>query len=282
VREYPNGKGSDGKWPQLRPGSAGKCPFLEDTKARGHVENVRPQPALDKQAAVGLARTRGTTVPEVQNREQGSPARRQRRALTEDNQYTRRAANAAEPTAFAKPLDPPKVIPAKRSATVDSVPPMFNSTQAKMRTTPRYAGGEPVASGVQPSNITSAIRSHIVSSISSTAPGPGARAGTTKEFQQLKRKVLERSGPSGNSVPSSYQNELRAALNAERGPPPRAAKRKAQESLAGIKEDMTRSEEEKANRNLAIIQRKSVVVKEPKPGYCENCREKFNDFDEVS
>ncbi|KAI5297550.1 hypothetical protein KEM56_004738, partial [Ascosphaera pollenicola] len=47
---------------------------------------------------------------------------------------------------------------------------------------------EPAASGVQPSNITSAIRSQM---ISSTAAGTGAKAATSKEVHELKRKVLE-------------------------------------------------------------------------------------------
>jgi regulatory subunit for Cdc7p protein kinase len=117
--------------------------------------------------------------------------------------------------------------------------------------------------------------------ISSTAAAPGARAGTSKEMHQLKRKILEKnSAPSANSIPSSYMNDVRAAIND--CPPPRAAKRKAQDTLTQIHEDTTVSEEEKQQRKPVIARsRKKATEKELKPGYCENCREKFNDFDEV-
>jgi regulatory subunit for Cdc7p protein kinase len=285
VREYDAPKNTSGKWPQLRQNAPGKCPFIDDPSARKQPQqdqaNGGPNPELSQTV---VTRTRAASA--LETARQKLPTNESRRALVADSQFTRRAVNAGGITTaseFAKPLDPPKVIPAKRSNTADGATPMFTSTQARMRAAPRYAGGEPVASGVQPSNITSAIRSHIVSSISSTAAGPGGRAGHSKEVQQLKRRVLEKnSGPSVNSMPSSYINDIRAAVNQEHGPPPRAAKRKAQESLAGITEDMTLSEQETANRRLAALRRKKVIEKEAKPGYCENCREKFNDFDDVS
>ena len=40
-------------------------------------------------------------------------------------------------------------------------------------------------------------------------------------------------------------------------------------------------DEERQARKAAALRRRKTVEKELKPGYCENCREKFNDFDEV-
>lgn len=282
IREYavPTKK-EDGKWPQLRSTGTGKCPFIEDphhAKKSQHAEQQKAQAKME-QARTLAPRTRAASAQET-------TAGHDEEIPGEENSFVKRltrASTAGEGTELSKPLDPPKIIPAKRP-NPDAMPPMFNSTQARLRMPPRYAGGEPVASGVQPSNITSAIRSNIVSSISSTAAIPGAsRAAPSKGVEQLKRKVFERtSAPSVNSVPSSHLNDMRAALNQERGPPPRAAKRKAQESLAGITEEMTGSEKEAAEKRLAILRRRKTIEKDPKPGYCENCREKFNDFDDVS
>ncbi|KAK1076618.1 Cdc7p-Dbf4p kinase complex regulatory subunit, partial [Friedmanniomyces endolithicus] len=143
----------------------------------------------------------------------------------------------AKADSLSKPLDSPRGLPAKRQSSNEGMPSLFGSTQQTLRGLPRMIGGEPVASGLQHSNVTSAIRSQYISSaaISSTAPGANHRIGDSKEVSALKRKVLER-GASVNShvsMPSSYMNDMRAAINNDndRDPPPRAAKRKAQETL---------------------------------------------------
>lgn len=255
VREYPKvAKREDGKWPQFRISGTGKCPFVED---RDHARRQQQEEAEKARKAATIPRTRAAT------------AIQEKRVLNENNNFARRS-TAPVPSAKedSKPLDPPP-----------HMPPMFGSAQASLRAMPRFIGGEPIASGLQQSNITSAIRSQ---AISSTAAGPGARAGNSKEVNQLKRKVLEK-----NSVPSTNTNsglsstmndaQLRAALQQDSAQPIRAAKRKAQESLGYIREDG-----EEDPRRVSVVRRKKPVEKELKPGYCENCREKFNDFDEVS
>ncbi|PSN73735.1 hypothetical protein BS50DRAFT_654458 [Corynespora cassiicola Philippines] len=262
VREYPKVTNkADGKWPQFRSSGSGKCPFIPDPdyarRARQEQEEQRVQ-----EAAAAAPRTRAATAMEG------------KRTLVENNSVARRPSVTTKEEDEAKPLDPPKMIPTKRSNT-DGMPPMFGSAQASIRAMPRFIGGEPVASGIQQSNITSAIRSQ---TISSTAIAPGARTGNSKEVNQLKRKVLEKnSAPSANSGHSSAFNDVRAALNGDYAQPTRAAKRKAQETLGYIRED---TDEERVVRKAAVVRRRKTSEKELKPGYCENCREKFNDFDE--
>lgn len=268
VREYPKiAKKEEGKWPQFRISGAGKCPFVEDPS---HVRKQQQEQADQKTRATKAAapRTRAAAAME------------EKRALGENNNLARRGSVVSQTgkPEEAKPLDPPKIVPVKRTSTDTILPPMFGSAQASIRAMPRFAGGEPVASGIQPSNITSAIQSQM---ISSTAAAPGARAGNTKEVNQLKRKVLEKnSAPSANSG-HAMMNDMRAALNQDHSQLTRAAKRKAQDALGYIHEDMTPSEEERQARKATALRRRKATEKELKPGYCENCREKFNDFDEV-
>ncbi|KAF2804622.1 uncharacterized protein BDZ99DRAFT_397766 [Mytilinidion resinicola] len=282
VREYakPATK-EEGKWPQFRVTGPGKCPFVEDPNhsKRSHAQEKQSE-ARTERVSIAVPRTRAAAAMEAAKDGQ-SVNIGERRVLAQNNNLARRPTSAAgQPGGLlnqSKPLDPPALVPAKRG-NPDSMPPMFGSAQASIRGIPRFAGGEPVASGIQPSNVTSAIRSQM---ISSTAAAPGARAGTSKEMHQLKRKVLEKNNaPSASSMPSSYMNDVRAAINNDCGPPPRAAKRKAQDTLTHIHEDMTVSEEEKLQQKVAVVRRKKATEKELKPGYCENCREKFNDFDE--
>lgn len=269
VREYQKVDKEKGKWPQFRASGEGKCPFVDDPHF-GRRQQEEQEARRIARAAVIAPRTRAASAHE------------QKIALGENNNLARRP---SAPATFmkeeitekvgedVKPLDAPKALPPKRT-NIDSNPPMFTSAQASHRVLPRTIAGEPIASGIQPSNITSAIRSQM---ISSTAAGP--RAGNSKEVNQLKRKVLEKNSvPSANSGHSSMMNDVRAALNQEQGQPMRAAKRKAQEIL-GFGQGA--EEEERKARKVAALRRRKTAEKELKPGYCENCREKFNDFDEV-
>lgn len=268
IREYAKVEKEKGKWPQFRASGNGKCPFVEDPHfgRRQHEEEAR-------RAAKAIA-------PAPAPRTRAASALEEKAALMENTNLARRpsapvAVTRVDEDEDSKPLDPPKAIPSKRTSTADGAPPLFGSAQASIRAMPRFIAGEPVASGLHQSNVTSAIRSQM---ISSTAAAP--RAGNSKEVNQLKRKVLEKNSvPSTttNSALSSAMNDARAVLNQEHVQPMRAAKRKAQESLGYIHED---AGEERQARKVAALRRRKTVEKELKPGYCENCREKFNDFDE--
>lgn len=265
IREYQKVEKEKGKWPQFRASGNGRCPFVDDPNFGRRQQEEQEARRLQKAAAA--PRTRAASAIE------------QKLALGENNNLTRRPSAPATYITMeeedSKPLDPPKAIPVKRTNT-DGAPPMFGSAQANIRAMPRFIAGEPIASGMQATNITSAIRSQM---ISSTAAAP--RAGNSKEVNALKRKVLEKNSvPSANtnSGHSSAMNDVRAMLNQEHVPPIRAAKRKAQETLGFIHED---GEAERHAKKVAALRRRKTAEKELKPGYCENCREKFNDFDEV-
>jgi regulatory subunit for Cdc7p protein kinase len=66
----------------------------------------------------------------------------------------------------------------------------------------------------------------------------------------------------------------------------RPAKRK-HEKLDLIEEDVGPSELEEnarkaeATRKAKAIQQRKLEKRDPKPGYCENCQDKFEDFEEV-
>jgi regulatory subunit for Cdc7p protein kinase len=270
IREYQKVEKEKGKWPQFRASGNGKCPFVDDPHFGRRQQEEQEARRVQKAAAVAAA---------AAPRTRAASAMEEKLALCENNNLARRpsvsTASVKAEEDDSKPLDPPKAVPTKRAST-DGVPPMFGSAQANIRSMPRFIAGEPIASGLQASNITSAIRSQM---ISSTAAAP--RAGNSKEVNALKRKVLEKNSvPSANtnSGNSSTLNDMRAMLNQEHAPPVRAAKRKAQETLGFVHEDDNAKIQA---RKAAALRRRKTAEKELKPGYCENCREKFNDFDEV-
>ncbi|KAF2453761.1 Dfp1/Him1, central region-domain-containing protein [Lineolata rhizophorae] len=268
IREYPVvASREEGKWPQFRHSGQGRCPFVEDLTSVKKPEKEKTTAPRAMRAEQSTRKTRAATALEGTR---GCDYVQNKHVLGESYSAIQPAPAAnrgAHDAESAKPLELPRPVLSKRAASAET-PHLFGSAQATLRGLPRYAGGEPIASGVQPSNVTSAIRSQMVSS---TAPGPVQRAGSSKEVHQLKRKVLERNNASGASMPSSYMNDLRAAVN-DKPSASRGTKRKAQ--------DLEQIHEMPREDNYNSKPPKKAAPKDPKPGYCENCREKFNDFDE--
>ncbi|KAI9790998.1 MAG: hypothetical protein M1816_004565 [Peltula sp. TS41687] len=288
VREYPNPENrEDGAWPQFRSVGKGKCPFVEEVdygrredekqKGREEDERVKREPqgniAHRTRAAVANEAMKMATPPHAAADHAVAEVGKQVEPVVKDHHETR-AAEPTKPTSVA--------VEDKEGA----------SSNVYMQPQPhpiRFFRGEPEASGVQPSNITSAIRSQM---ISSTAAGPGAKAGTTKEVYSLQRKILEKNGASipvrqtGNVLAPAAA--IRANMN------PRVAKLRAQQKLGLFEGNnpLGKVEEEEGEEEGQVLVKptqalppktKSVVAatkKDPKPGYCENCREKFHDFDE--
>ena len=275
-----DGSWEAGDWPQFRANSSGKCPFVEDPyAARQELERTnhrsRDERAKARAESRPPPRTRGETA-------QARAAADQRLEAPERTPLME-SKNAGNRTVTTKPQLPPqdfcpppppigKRSPAKSSRAAPCVQPT------------KLFGGEPAASGLQQSNITSAIRSQM---ISSTAAAPGAKAGTSKEVHGLKRKVLERNAPSlqGRQIVPQSRIITGPARAEQAIPVTRQARRRAQERLIHIEEESTQSEEEdvwqEEARRTHAVESKPTKAKDPKPGYCENCREKYDDFDDV-
>lgn len=283
VREYQKvAKREDGAWPQFRSAPVGKCPFLIDEPKKEPKEE--PKHAAKPKEAMPAAAPKIAPPPEPPVR-QASPQEElvgQIEAEGSELEDYLEVAGHPDATAGAR---------MRQGSPHNKNPEPSHFTTMDMAHLARENWApEPAASGVQPSNITSAIRSQMVSS---TAGVNGAKAGTSKEVHELKRKVLEKSNgivPMGGTSNSQKATDLTMANRPTRAPVPRAAKLKAQGNLGPIKEDSVvqparecndRAKQEAGGKrdNPGKVQDDK---KDPKPGYCENCREKFDNFDEVS
>lgn len=272
VRDYSKPQTKEqGKWPQFRLSAPGRCPFIEDPAyakkkmVQEDREVLEPRDVVQRKTRAGVASQLVPPLATITGNEM--TLRRSPRTLAQNDM-----------AGMTQPPPPPYPGVARRQPSVEASATFYNSAQANMRGPPRMVRGEPVASGVQPSNVTSAIRSQAVSSaaISSTT-GLSRRVGDSREMSLLKRKVL-----TSTSIPTSYANDVRAAINDDSAPPPRAAKRKAQETLGVVYEHENGGTGARQACATTAQKRKKVVEKEAKPGYCENCRDKFDDFDDVS
>ncbi|KAL8687357.1 MAG: hypothetical protein Q9218_006450 [Villophora microphyllina] len=285
VKEFPRvARREDGEWPQFRGNAAGKCPFIVDYSAQRQ-EVERPQPKVQRaQEEEAIARrqtlrsrpAQANMVPSTR-RVEYIPSKKEPLGESRGNGNT-----VVAPKASASGQENSEPLPdvSEKPDTSMKAPSQFPAA-ARLR----FFNGEPAASGMQPSNITSAIRSQM---ISSTAAQPGIKAGTSKEIHGLQRKVLEKnSGPNLQTAPTLQKRvEPLGAARAERHIPlARQTRRQAQERLVHIEEEeSTQSEEEEDVWRTADVQRRHVIVnqaprRDPKPGYCENCKDKYDDFD---
>ena len=296
MREYtkpePKKLHAEAEWPMLHAVSMGRCPFIrepdESTKkekrtAKAHQEDLeqekRQKLLLQREQ---VARARSLAAPNNVRQTMSASKSPQKAPLCEldANKMPKPLMLAPSSKTFTSPK-----LARQMSNNLDSMPPTLGSACADFRGIAKNPGGEPLASGLRP-NVTSAIRSQMISSAAAT--GSGSRAGTSKQLHHLQRQVLERhSGLSGNAVPSSHINDLRAAINNEQGSVPRRTLRqRAKEPMARIYEDETLSEEEEEAQKIPPANKKAAKKKEqakqePKPGYCENCRDRYDDFNEV-
>ncbi|KAG9503847.1 hypothetical protein J7337_003805 [Fusarium musae] len=253
VREYPKvANKADGEWPQFRSVGNGRCPFVED-----HDVPEKDHRRQREQEKARVAK-REETAPVLKPPQVPMPKPvTGKRTITEMEDGQSRA-RAATPTDIFNPAM------ATMSKAVDARPQNAFTSRAAAG---RLFAGEPVASGVQPSNITSAIRSQMVSSTSGIN---GAKAGTSKEVHGLQRKVLQKAAPASFDVSSRRLAEVSMDVASSRSTTMgRHTSRPAevQEEDAQKTERRTQSQPLKSKRDL-------------KPGYCENCQDKFRDFDE--
>ncbi|QPG97798.1 hypothetical protein C2857_006885 [Epichloe festucae Fl1] len=256
VREYPKViNKQDGEWPQFRSVGNGRCPFVEE------VEIPEKEQRCTREREQARLVKKEDAVPTLKPPEIRLPKPvTGKRSLTEMED----GRNRARSTASADVFNPAKAAISKQTETK-----LQNAFTSRAEAARLFAG-EPVASGMQPSNFTSAIRSQM---ISSTSGINGSKAGTSKEVHGLQRKVLQKARPASHDVSSRRLAEVSMDVASSRStnmgrPTSRAVQPQDDDSQrTDGKDKKTHSQTLKSKRDL-------------KPGYCENCQDKFKDFDE--
>ncbi|TRX95594.1 hypothetical protein FHL15_003552 [Xylaria flabelliformis] len=273
VKEYPKVTDkSKGKWPQFQTAPLGRCPFIEDSEVREAREAKEAKEAkeamqkmraqIESQEGAGETKTKPTLQPPRM-----APPRQVtgKRTLSEMELGHNRQSSVAS-------VEFPSLSRGIGGENMDFSRKAFTSHAA----TGRLLAGEPVASGMQPSNVTSAIRSQM---ISSTATTPGVITGLSKEVHSLQRQVLKWH-PSMSQDPSSRRaagSSFREDTSVRRPP-----------TLGRTSSRKLELVDEKTEEKEAIAQPKSVnratsrkkADAELKLGYCENCNEKYASFEE--
>ncbi|KAJ5899363.1 hypothetical protein N7495_004107 [Penicillium taxi] len=270
VRDYPRvAKREEGIWPQFRSAQLGKCPFIEEPPSRKDYERERMRQAYKEKKAL-KNRTVSRTNPVT-----AATAKVEVKA-----EETKTTQAAQPPIPAERTVKAPAEENRERKSSESFIPPHYP------RTGQFFTGQEPAASGVQASNVTSAIQSQM---ISSTAATPGARAGLSKEVHGLKRKVLEK-GTANFAAGSMAAPQRPAAESMSRPSTGNGLEQKNTSKnddmifyakrgpvvVGTTKQPTKRPRDEQKEGQKKKTERR----RDPKPGYCENCRDKFDDFEE--
>ncbi|KAK4150326.1 Dfp1/Him1, central region-domain-containing protein [Chaetomidium leptoderma] len=269
IREYTKAEPKDGDWPQFRIASQGRCPFLIDEshdlpdkedRDRARAKARAAKAAAEKVAEPAALKPKASEI----------PTRVGKRTLAQmEDGHNRGAASARATESFdrSKVSNPLSLEFRSQNAFI---------SQAKAG---RLLAGEPVASGLQPSNVTSAIRSQM---ISSTAGGVlGAKAGTSKEIHGLQRKVVLQKA-STPALSQDLSSRRRAEMSHDSTTFVRSASASQinQRKLDIVDEEGISRQREKLRRTASVPVPQSKPKRDLKPGYCENCQDKFADFEE--
>ena len=336
VREYPKVEmREDGKWPQFRSVHEGRCPFVAEIddskrfeKRRKALEELDPEQTLvhererqkertgvDEDSVASRTRAalaherakmqppprtagRGNALPSKDHvREQIIEQQKQQQQQQQQQGFDERRTSPVEVSGQAS-----MTTIQEEGSEKTICPPLPRALQGHV-----LVGGEPVASGLEASNVTSAIRSQM---ISSTAAGPGAKTATNKEVYSLKRKILEKNGatplnPLAQPFKATNQHSTLVDMETATGGVPTTTKtmvkghqvtQRSNVAIVQAAGDEQAGEQTKFKKPptntipAAENQRplppetktgKTKMEKEAKAGYCENCRDKFDDFDEV-
>jgi len=290
---------TDGDWPQFRPVPMGKCPFVQELESRkGKVEKARQTVKAQPEPAQRVTRAQTHAAEAEQQQYEHELERMRNRKQTIGRQLVRQEVTNVCEEAGAQTTEPQVQQQAESQPMAPPLLPKANPLLAR-------PGGEPLASGMQRSGMTSAIRSNF-GSMSSTAPAPSLiRAGTSRDVHTLQRRVLERNstesacGGASLGNPTSWTQPTNGLVRSngmmDIAGATRAVAAAAAEDVTGQRKAKTKAQEKlRARQALGEIagnsraklpeveKRKEVKVRrEPKAGYCENCREKFEDFEEV-
>lgn len=227
IKEYPRlDDPNAGDWPRFKSSSFGRCPFVEDP----------PRAAQDRQFH----------VEEAYQRKVDRERKRKAAILDETENSTRKVVVTEES------MGP--VVGSAVNSLEDAMRPHSDVFRPGQRPLMRSAASishrfhEIVASGVNMSNYTSAVRSVALSGdhggIGGNGLNPVLAQVPSREVNNLKRKVLDRE---------------------------KAVAR------VTVKQQQQRQQQQQAS---ATEKKESSASKDLKPGFCENCEEKFEDFAE--
>ncbi|KAF3914074.1 hypothetical protein AA313_de0203327 [Arthrobotrys entomopaga] len=263
IREYQNAKvPEDGDWPQFRSNREGRCPFVldpdtkraymrEEAEKEAEAKAKLKEKEKEKEREAARLRTKTSMEPPPRNQslkaktssfkeELAKPAVDRKPLSCIENKVDRDLATAAAATAIKK-----------TEGRLDKLREIQRARQNHLVVT----GYEPVASGLQATGPTSAVFSQAISSNTAVV---GPKAGTSRDVQRLGRRVFEK------TTVGIRQTNTAASLNVP-----------TEEEV--IVEE--KAERKSLKRNRSQITKKEVK-KQPQAGYCENCRDKYDDFEE--
>ncbi|ODQ64421.1 hypothetical protein NADFUDRAFT_47608 [Nadsonia fulvescens var. elongata DSM 6958] len=269
VKEYTKvNEPSQGSWPQFRVTSAGRCPFVYDPNPdRRYVESTRK---------VKCEQVQQITEKTVKHKLQAVDAVVISETATDDSVADKETALSTQTTNISTTNNYHNNNDNSHSG-VSSVSSTLGRCSAHhnhlhiMNPNGGTRFHEIVASGVNPSTLVSAIQSYAQSGDYHGGAANGLGAVTaqvpSKEVNNLKKKLLEKQRPHVINTVSMNTPTNNSANSANNHNPTTGGGQGTVES-------------ERRRRSATVVKKETMPVKELKPGYCENCKDRFDDFEE--
>ncbi|KAF3915465.1 hypothetical protein ABW21_db0201261 [Orbilia brochopaga] len=256
VREYTTVKEpEDGEWPQFRSNREGRCPFILDADTRRSYQREEVGKAITEAKAKHKEATRvkAKQVIDPPSREQSLKTKL---TLPMDDSAPRTAAERKPLRSIENKADRDLATAAAATAIKKTGERLdkLRETQRVRQDSLVITGYEPNASGLRPTGPTSAVVSQAISSNTAVV---GPKAGTSRDVHRLNRRVFEK------TTGGIRQTNSTVALQVA-------------DEEARIEVKVERKSLKRARSEMAV----EKVKKLPVPGYCENCRDKYDDFEE--
>lgn len=282
MKEYPAvDDPQEGEWPRLRTSAAGRCPFLEDShqtsaERQAYIEHIYKKKAERerKRKAALLDESEGATKKVILTSHSNTADAKQDsqekqavvRVLIENTDPQANSQEEVTPGGMGNSEDLNKRnTTSDQSVQAEGATGKFAARSGVIHRTSRFQ--EIVASGVNMSTATSAVRS--VTALSGGDPGPGnglnlVRAQVpSRDVTNLKRKVLDRE-----------------ATVARMSAPHVASNTPNNKALAAPGDNNAAITTAQAASAATVTTKKKDSNQNNKSGFCENCHEQFETFDE--
>ncbi|KAK6362314.1 hypothetical protein TWF730_006010 [Orbilia blumenaviensis] len=253
IREFRNvSQPENGDWPQFRSNREGRCPFVldPDTK-RAYMREEAEREAEAKAKAKEAARLKARSIMEPPPRNQSLRAKTS--LLKEDTRtglIDRRPLGSIENKVDRDMATAAAATAVRKTESrLDKLKDLHRTRQDNLVLT----GYEPAASGIRQTGPTSAVVSQ---AISSNPVLVGPKAGTSRDVQRLNRRVFEK------TTGGIRQTNSGATLQ-----------------VVDEESNQVKGERKTLKRARSEVVVKEASKKQPVAGYCENCRDKYDDFE---
>ncbi|KAK9477336.1 Dfp1/Him1, central region-domain-containing protein [Lipomyces japonicus] len=266
VREYAKVvHAADGEWPQFRASGHGKCPFVIDNNYRNvpkQEKQVVQEHSRKRTHAVASQKVEQVAIEEDENDENDEPAKHDSEQSADievlhEVAYNQTMIDAEERAAKRFALQPIKSTSARANSGRASV----IQTRKSVAEAKDHMAGKPATTQQVPAAVVRMNFSHEL-----VATGINM-SNLTSNIKSMTQSAAGNNGGTGDGVTNG--NGLGANKSMRQS-----------KEMDNLKRKIFDRKKKPLPVPPVVVRKDKVAVKDMRPGYCENCKDRFDDFDE--